>query len=400
MAWNEPGSKGDDKDPWTGKEKRPNSERPDFDEILRKLQLKIAVFFDQFKTSQKRNIGTNKRKNNQVSIIAIVLVLIGLWFLSGVFIVQPAERAVVLYFGKYHKTLGPGIHWLPRFIASETKVNIQKIYTYTYPPNKEMQEFTQDGAVVSIAITITYRITDPQAYLFNIVNPAEGLTQAAASALQQTIGSNNLTDILTTGREQIRDDIKNQLVMTLSHYNSGMEVLNVAISSARIPEAVKAATNEVTLARVEGQNYINQAKDYAMQVQPIAKGQAERLIDTAKAYQQQVVLQAQANIASYLALLPEDKRAPQITRERLYLDAIEHILTKSSKVLVDLPNSSIVYLPLDKIMQKTIVSTPSITTGVPSVPAASTAPKVRSKLGSRPMREQVDGYNSKGGPYE
>lgn len=399
MAWNEPGSKGDDKDPWTGKDKKSNSERPDFDEILHKFQLKIAAFFDQFKKSQKKNIGPNKRKNNQVSIIAIVLVLLGLWFLSGVFIVQPAERAVVLYFGKYHKTLGPGIHWLPRFFASQTKINIQKVYSYTYPSNKEMQEFTKDGAIVSIAITVTYRITDPRAYLFNIVNPTEGLTQATASALQQNIGANNLADILTTGREQIRDDIKNQLALTLLRYNSGIEILNVAISSVRIPEAVKTATNEVTIARIEGQRYINQAQDYAMQVEPIANGQGEQLVDTAKAYQQQVVLQAQAKIASYLALLPEYKRAPQVTRERLYLDAIERILTKSSKVLVDLPNNSIVNLPLDKIIQKAVVNALPTTTEAQPTPTTSTATKVRTKVSNRPTREQVDGY-SKGGPYE
>jgi len=366
MAWNEPGSSSDNNqdsnkgthkkegpDPWTGRQKSPGP--PDLEAALRKLQQKFLQKF----AKKKRGINTPPDPDNNSGSLKItgigtgiiLLVLILLWALSGIFIVGPAEQSVILCFGKYAGTVGPGPHWLPRFIETAYTVDEQKISTYSY----DAEMLTKDENIVSVAVAVQYRIGDARNYLFSVVNPEESLQQATASALRQVIGHTNLTEVLTSGREQIRQEILVQLTKILARYNTGLLITDVAMQPAKAPEEVKEAFDDAIKAQEDEQRYENQAQSYAMQVEPIAKGQAQRLLADAKGYQRQVVLHAQADIAPFLALLPQYQKAPAVTRERMYLETIEEVLANTPKVLVDTPgNNNMFYLPLDKLMQSVV----------------------------------------------
>lgn len=260
---------------------------------------------------------------------------------------QPAERSVVLRFGRYLETVGPGPHWIPQFIESQYKVNEQNIATYYY----DAEMLTLDENIVSVAVAVQYRIADAQSYLFNVVNPVLSLQQATASALRQVLGNTTLDAVLTSGREQVRSDVQMQLEKILGFYKTGILVTNVSLQPAKAPEAVKDAFDDAIKAQEDEQRYINQAQAYEKKVIPVAQGQAQRLLAAASAYEQQVVLKAQGDTRRFLAILPEYKKAPAVTRERLYLGTMEQLMSRSSKVLVDLDKSNnLVYLPLDKLL--------------------------------------------------
>lgn len=374
MAWNEPGRNNDDDDnkpdhdPWSDRGGRKGSS--EMDETLQKLQEKLSGLFGG-KGSKGGKGGKGDQRPPGAGVTSFIgigiffLVIVVIWFLFGFFVVQPAQRAVVLRFGKYQETIGPGLHWIPRGIESVYKVNIQNIYTYTYPSNEDAEMLTKDENIVAVAVTVQYRIANPEDFLFNVVNPVESLRQATASAMRQVVGLTDLDTILTTGREQVREDVKKTLQASLARYQSGIAVTDVAIKSLRAPDQVRDAFDDAVKAREDRSRYKNQAEAYAMKVEPIAKGQAQRILEAAKAYQQQVVLDAHANTASYLALLPEYLKAPGITRERLYLDALENVFKQSSKVLVDVKGSNnLIYLPLERLMKSGAKLNPPKTDGI------------------------------------
>lgn len=278
-----------------------------------------------------------------------------IWVLSGMFVVSPAEQSVVLLFGKYQQTLDSGPHWIPRFIESQTTLNVQKISTYSY----SAQMLTQDQNIVDVAVAVQYRIDNARDYLFNVVNPTESLQQATASALRQVIGNTTLDNVLTTGRAEVRDKIKVQLQNILAIYHSGIDVTDVALQPARAPEQVKDAFDDAIKAQEDEQRFTNQAQAYAMGVVPIAQGNAKRIVQEAMAYKQQIVLQAQADVSRFLAILPTYQSAPAVTRDRIYLTTMEGILARSSKVFVDTKSNNMIYLPLDKIHGKSAKSTDS-----------------------------------------
>lgn len=338
MPWNAPNNE-------NPQGEKGSSAPPDLDEILKKMQKKWRTYFGANKSTD----GSNEEgpSGSVKGIFVIVALVLGLWFLSGIFIVQPAEQSVVLRFGGYLETVGPGPHWIPQFIESQYKVNEQKIATYYY----DAEMLTRDENIVSVAVAVQYRIANARAYLFNVVNPVLSLQQATASALRQVLGNTTLDAVLTSGREKVRGDVQMQLEKILDFYNTGILVTDVSLQPAKAPEEVKAAFDDAIKAQEDEQRYINQAQAYEKNVIPVAQGQAQRLLAAAKAYEQQVVLKARGDTLRFLAILPEYKKAPAVTRERLYLSAMEQVMSRSSKVLVDLDKSNnLVYLPLDKLL--------------------------------------------------
>lgn len=360
MAWNEPGSSNNnDKDPWTGKPKR--SSPPDLEQALRNMRKKLGQMFGN-NPSQPPGSNENPPINiNKVGIGLILGILIGLWVLWGIFIVDPAEQGVITRFGKYVGTVGPGPHWIPHMIENVYTVNEQKILNYTYVATM----LTQDQNLVAISVAVQYRVGNAKDYLFSVVDPKESLKQATASALRQVIGHTNLDMVLTSGRVQIREQVQDLLTKILARYNTGLLITDVSLLPAKAPEEVKDAFDDAIRAQEDEQRFVNQAQSYAMQVEPNAKGQAQRLLADAKAYQQQSILRAKADTAQFLALLPKYQSAPAVTRDRMYLDTIENVLANSNKVLVDINSNSMFYLPLDKLLQNT---------GKASRPAASLTP--------------------------
>jgi len=356
MAWNESGDEdNNEKDPWSGRDRKSSSKPKDLDDVMKQLQEKFTAFMG--KKGKKSGNGKGKSAATKGGVFGIALLLIAVlivWGVTGLFIVQPPERAVIVRFGKYSDTVGAGLHWLPRFIKNEYKVNIQKLYSYTYPPSDNALMLTKDQNIVAVAITVQFRVDNPKNYLFNVVSPVESLHQASASALRQVVGKMTLDDILTTKREELRNNVKIQLDATLARYKAGLNVVNVLLKSAKAPDAVQAAFDDAVKAQEDEKRFVNQAQAYAMKVEPIAKGRAKRIMASAQAYQKQVVLQAQGRIASFLALLPEYKKAPQVTRERLYLGAIENVLQHTSKVLINgTGTNNLLYLPLNKLINQT-----------------------------------------------
>jgi len=342
MAWNEPGKGGNGKDPWGKRRKQPSP--PDLDELMRKFNQKLAGLFG------KRS-GSSGGPSKGASVIAgglLAIVLFVIWVLSGIFIVSPPEQSVVLRFGKFVDVLNPGPHWIPRFIDAQYTVNVRRVATFPY----KAQMLTKDENIVDVALAIQFRVANPRDFLFNVVNPVSSLKQATASALRQVIGLTTLDNILTVGREQVRASVKKQLVKTLSRYHTGIEIIDVAMQPAKAPEEVKAAFDDAIKAQEDEQRYINQAQAYAKGVVPIAEGRAARVLQEAGAYKQRTILRSKGDTARFLSVLPEYEKAPQVTRERLYLDTVEFVLGATSKILIDVNGSNnLLYLPLDRILQ-------------------------------------------------
>lgn len=382
MAWNDDDSGGHD--PWSGKKKQDGP--PDLDAMVKKLKNFLLGGFGKGKKDD--GAGGEGRNGNKIGVIGILLVIFAIvfiWALSGIFIVSPPERAAVLRFGKYTETVGPGPHWIPRGIESRKVVNVQQVDAYSY--NAEM--LTKDENIVNVSISVQYRVDNIKDYLFNIVNPIGSLQQATASALRQVIGHTGLDDILTTGREQIREQIAKQLKSILAMYQSGLLITEVTLQPAKPPDAVTAAFDDAIKAREDEQTYINKANAYTRKVSAQAQGKSARILQEAQAFQQQVVLKAKADTAGYLALLPEFEKSPGVTRERLYLNTFESVLASTSKILIDVKGSNnLMYLPLDKIIGKRqAISLPSLK---PMATTTNVSTDTMSKI-SRPDRPTYSG---------
>ena len=337
MGWN-----GSDKDnnPWGGK-----NQPPDLDEALKRLQEKLKKTFSR---------GTGQPTSTQsatdsggggflVSMVCVVVVV--LWALSGIFIVDPAEQAAILRFGRYIETVGPGPHWIPRFISSKIVLNVDRVADYSY----SAQMLTKDENLVSVAVAVQYRIGDLQEYLFNVSDPEESLQQATSSALRQVVGTTTLDQIITEGRDAWGISVQDFLVKTLARYKTGIVIVNVSPQPARAPENVQDAFDDAIKAQEDEKRFKEQARAYAARVVPIAEGNAKRIYEETKAFSEQVVLKAKGETAEFLELLPEYVRSPYVTGERMYLDAMQQVLSASSKIIVDGKAGNLMYLPLDKL---------------------------------------------------
>jgi membrane protease subunit HflK len=377
MPWNEPGNN-NNQDPWGGKR---GQNPPDLDKILGNFVRKLRGLFTKKGNGQSSNWQPTGSKEAGYILSAALGVLLILWFLSGFFIVNPAEEVVILRLGKYEQTVQSGLHWFARFIETKYTVDVQKIYSFSLQgdfltkssdqndlpgqviqpdSDKKVAGTDQSKNLVNVELNVQYRISDPQAYLFNIVNPDDTIQQVASGALSDVIGTMKLDDALTTGREFLSSAVLERSKQVLKSYNSGLEVLAVTLRKVQAPDQVRAAFNDVNRADQDRATYIQQAQAYASKVVPIAQGNAARTLADAVGYQQQVVLGAKANIARYQALLKVYSTSPEVTRERMYLDTMQTILQNTTKVLVDVnASNNLLYLPLDKLLkQKTAESTP------------------------------------------
>lgn len=336
MGWNEP-DKG--KDPWKGK-----NQPPDLDEALKRItdKLKKILFGNRGGKSGKESSRTS---NGGLIAIMVILSAFLLWVLSGIFIVDPAEQAVILRFGKYVETVGSGPHWIPRIMSSKVTVNVDRVLDYSY----SAQMLTRDENLVAVSLAVQYRIGDLQQYLFNVANPEESLKQATSSALRQVVGTTTLDQIITEGREVWGNRVQETLVKTLELYKTGIVIVNVSPQPARAPESVQDAFDDAIKAQEDEKRFKEQAYAYAAKVVPIAEGNASRIQQEANAFSQQVVLRAQGAVSEFQALLPEYIAAPDIMSKRMYLETMEKILMRTSKIIVDAKSGNLLYLPLDKL---------------------------------------------------
>ena len=363
MAWNEPGSNkppindenNERKKPTEGKNKN-QSGPPDLDEIFSGLYKKLSSLFG-FKTNKLGNNNNNNNNNKfnyfQSSSSLFISFLVGIvaviYLLAGFYIVNPAEQAVITRFGKFNRITGPGPHWLPRLIEVNTIVNSEQVGFSKHSASM----LTKDENIVFVEIELQYRILDVNHYLFNVLEPIKTLRQAAESALRQVVGHSNLDFIMTEGRTQISEDIKQQVTVILDQYKAGIQVITVAFKEAKAPDAVKSAFDDVIKAREEQERLKHAAEAFANKMVPEAEGDAKRMLVEAEGYRQEIIARAMGDTARFNAVLFEYNKAPEITKKRLYIDAIEEILSNTSKVIVDLKQSNnLIYLPLDKLINR------------------------------------------------
>jgi len=275
--------------------------------------------------------------------------------LSGIFIVDPAEQAVIMRFGKYVETVGPGPHWIPRLIESKIVRNVAALSDYSY----SAQMLTKDENIVSVSLAVQYRIGDLGDYLFNVSDPQESLQQATASALRQVVGHTTLDQIITEGREVWGSNVEELLKKILESYKAGIAISSVSPQPARAPEKVQDAFDDAIKAQEDEKRFKEKAFAYKASVVPIAEGNAKRIYAEANAYAKQVVLKATGETAEFLALLPEYLKAPFVISEGMYLSSLQQVFANTSKILVDSKAGNMFYLPLDKIVANNATGQPS-----------------------------------------
>lgn len=389
MPWNEPGQNGNNHDPWGGKKEQGP---PDLDKFLSDLLNKFRGLLNHKKNKPTwQPPETHLHKGMFAGIMAAIFII--LWFLSGFFIVNQAEEAVILRFGKYATVLQPGLHWMARFIDTKYLVDVKKIYSFSIEgdfltksaeqsdlPNsyiaidkdKKAPEFgDQSKNLVNVELNVQYRIVDPRAYLFNVVDPDTTIQEVASGALSDRVGQMKLDEVLTTGRENLSSGVLTRIKQVLLPYNTGFEVLAVTLRKVQAPDQVRAAFNDVNRADQDKATYIQQAQAYASKVVPLAQGEAARILANANGYQQQVVLAAQANVAKYDAILKVYTIAPQVTQQRMYLETLQTIFQHTSKILVDSNTNNLIYVPLDKLINQKHANVENDASQAPRLPTLS-----------------------------
>ncbi|MFA7555213.1 MAG: FtsH protease activity modulator HflK [Spongiibacteraceae bacterium] len=340
MAWNEPGG-GNDKDPWNSGDKGP----PDLDEAFKKLQQKLNGMFGGG-GSKGGGSGSTDISAGFIGLILAVVVVI--WAALGIYQVGEQDRAVVLRFGKYMDTYGPGLQWNPPLIDSKYIVNVTEERQYQ---SKGLM-LTEDENIVELPLTVQYNIADPKAFVLKVKNPELSLQHATDSALRHVVGSSKLDEVVSTGREKIGIDVEVRLQEYLDIYGAGIQIVKVNIQEAKPPSEVKEAYDDVIRAREDQERVINEAQAYSNGIIPEARGRSQRIIEEANGYKAKVIVEATGEARRFESLLTEFHKAPEVTRERLYLDAVESVMSNSSKVLVDIEGgNNMIYLPLDKLTQ-------------------------------------------------
>ncbi|PCC13878.1 FtsH protease activity modulator HflK [Pseudoalteromonas sp. JB197] len=343
MAWNEPGNNGNDKDPWNNKGGRDQGP-PDLDEVLRKFSNKFSGLFGGKKPGNGSGGGLGGAGISFILIIAVIV-----WALSGIYTVKEAERGVVLQFGKYDRIADPGLRWKMTFIETIIPVDIEAVRSLSTSGFM----LTEDENVVSVEFQVQYRVIDPYLYEFSVTNADSSLEEALESALRYVVGHAKMDQVLTNGREVVRQNTWDELNKVIEPYNLGLIVTDVNFKDSRPPAEVKDAFDDAIAAQEDEERFIREAEAYAREIEPRARGQVTRMTQEAEGYQERITLEAQGEVARFERLLPEYQAAKTVTRERLYIDAMQEVLGNSSKVLVDVKGgNNMMYLPLDKIMEK------------------------------------------------
>lgn len=350
MAWNEPGNnKG--RDPWNDKGNGNDQGPPDLDEVLRKLQNKLNKAFGGKGNSSGGSSGGG-RGGVAIGGGLITFVLIGLlvlWAIAGFYTVDQQERGVVLRLGKYLETVQPGLQWNPFLIDKVAKVNVTKVRSHS----SRGTMLTEDENIVDVSLSVQYIVSNPKDFYLNVKDPELSLSHATDSALRHVVGSSEMHGVLTEGREILSIDVQERLQDYVDSYGAGLQISKVNVENAQAPREVQSAFDDVIKAREDEERAKNEAETYRNGIIPEARGYAQRLLEEANAYKSQVIAQAEGDAARFNQLYEEYKKAPEVTRERLYIDALQKVMSTSSKVLVDVEGgNNMLYLPLDKLANK------------------------------------------------
>ena len=339
-----------------------NGGPPDLEELLRKLNAKVASVFGGKGGAGKSGGGAPTQGfAGGMGLIAAIVVLI--WVGSGFYIVDASQRGVVLRFGKLIETTQPGPRWhLPFPIETVEIVNLSQVRTVEvgYRDNvknkmlKESLMLTDDENIIDIQFAVQYFLKDPADYLFNNRMPDENVRQAAETAIREVVGKSKMDYVLYEGREQVAASATKLIQEILDRYKSGILISKLTMQNAQPPEQVQAAFDDAVKAGQDRERQKNEGQAYANDVIPRASGTAARLIQESQGYKQSVIANAEGDISRFKQILVEYEKAPAVTRERMYLDMMQQVMGNVSKVMVDQKNgNSLLYLPLDKLIQST-----------------------------------------------
>ena len=346
MAWNEPGGNSNNQDPWGDRNKRGGQKQgpPDLDEALRKLQDNLKSLFGGPKKPGSKGSGLG------LGLVAIIIaVLSAMWLYTAVYSLDEQEQAVILRLGKYHETVGPGlnIYFPPMDRKYVQNVTRERAYTRQGPM------LTEDENIIEVPLTVQYKINSLEDFVLNVDAPELSLQHATESALRHVVGSTAMDQVLTEGREVLAVEVKERLQRFLDTYRTGITVTQVNVQNAQAPREVQESFDDVIRAREDEQREKNQAETYANGVIPEARGQAQRLREEANGYRDATVSRAEGEADRFTKLVTEYRKAPEVTRQRLYLETMQEVFSNTSKVLLtgDKGQNSMLYLPLDKMLE-------------------------------------------------
>jgi membrane protease subunit HflK len=357
MSWNDGGGKnagGGPRNPW---DRKPENGPPDLDELVRNLQRRLGGLFGR---RGPRPVGNGNGGAGgggdggmpQVPSFGwglIAAVLLGLWVATGFYSVGAAERAIVLRFGQFVGISEPGLRWhLPWPIESRQIVNTQEFLSFT----DRTRMLTQDEALVDINLEVQYRRADPVKFAFQIVDPQQTLGEVAESAIREIIGRSTLDVVLETGRQQISVSTRELIQRTLDGYNTGLEVMSVNLQDVSVPEQVAPSQKDAIKAREDKEAARVQAERYANEILPKARGTAEQQLLDADAYRARIVADAEGESSRFSQIAAEYAKAPVVTRQRMYLETMETVFGNANKVLIDGKAGNMVYLPLDRLLER------------------------------------------------
>ena len=335
-----------------------NQTPPELDEVIKDFKNKFNSTFGG--GSSSNNSGVSKAAKGSFKYVLILAVLV--WLLTGIYIVDPAERGVVLRFGAFQTSTTQGPHWhIPYPVEAVYKVNVEQVRSaeigfrnsqnsYSGGVSSESLMLTKDENMVDVNLAVQYKIADAQSYLFNVYNPEMTLSHVIQSVIRQVVGDNTMDHVLTTGRDQVAQEVKTASQALLNDYGVGLLITAVTMQDAQPPIQVKAAFDDVVKAREDEQRYINEAKAYANDIVPKARGASQRLLAEAEAYKSQIVSKSEGEAYRFTQILTEYLKAPVVTKERLYRETLEEVLSSTNKVIVDSSSNSLMYLPIDQLI--------------------------------------------------
>ena len=359
MAWNEPGGSGG-KDPWG--QRRKEQGPPDLDQILKNIRDQLSGLFGGGRGGG-RGVGGGERIN-RFGLGLILAVALVLWLLSGFYVINQGERGVELKFGKKNEVTGPGLHWrLPWPIERVEKVNVDQVSTLSIGRRGDKGSgggtdsgfmLTEDENIVVVEFTVQYKIKDASDYLFNVRDPVSTIVQAMESASREVVGKSQLDFIITEGQLEVSDKSQKLLQEILDRYKSGLQIVKVQMQKVTPPEEVKAAFDDATKAREDGARVIKEAEAYSNDIIPRARGAAARLMQEAQGYKASVMARAEGDARRFTSIVSEYARFPGVTRDRMYIETMEQVLSSTTKILIDQKGGgNMIYLPLDRMLQQT-----------------------------------------------
>ena len=394
-----------------GGNKDNNGGPPDLEELWRDFNRRLSAIFGRQggepPEGGRRMPNLSPRQFGGGVVLLTMLVAV-LWLASGFYIVDASQRGIVLQFGRYKETTEPGLRWrLPWPIQSQETVNLTGVRTIEIgyrgtEKNKVPQEalmLTDDENIVSVQFAVQYLLKDPMNYVFKNRYPDDAVMQAAETAIREIVGKSAMDSVLYEGRDKIAADSQKLIQEILDRYETGIQIRSVTMQSTQPPEQVQAAFDDANKAGQDRERQKNEGQAYANDVIPRAKGTAARLIQESEGYRAKMIATAEGDASRFKQVLAEYSKAPEVTRQRLYLETVQQVYANTSKVMIDAKGGgNLLYLPLDKLMQAAapvVATPPAAATPAPQTKAGAYTPPVAGdvppQLEKAPQVEQGSG---------